>query len=274
LAYQGWIISGLVRDDASEGISGVTITFSDDAGTAMTGVDGSYSHTVIEGWSGTATPSRPGYEFTPSSQNYTDVTTDIPDQDYTGELIPYTLTISAGDGGTTQPEPGSYIYYYGAEVEVEAIPENGYAYSGWSGDVQPGYETRNPVIIFMDSDKSIEAVFNKEKLCFIASAAYGSPSHPYVQVLRDFRDRFLVRSKAGRKLVEYYYRYSPAVADFISRHAALRASARIHLLPFVVLSFAVLHLGPGNLAILLISLIVFPIFLALFQNREKRHSSA
>lgn len=270
LAYQGWIISGLVRDDASEGISGVTIIFSGDAGTALTGVDGSYSHTVIEGWSGTAIPSRPGYDFTPSSRNYTDLTTDIPDQDYTGELIPYTLTISAGDGGTTQPVPGSYIYYYGAEVEVEAIPESGYVYSRWSGDVESDHETRNPVIIFMDSDKSIEALFDKEKLCFIASAAYSRPSHPHVQVLRDFRDRYLVRSKAGRMLVEYYYRYSPDVADLISRHAALRASARIHLLPFVVLSFAVLHLGPGNLAILLISLVVFPIFLVLLRNREKR----
>lgn len=270
LAYQGWIISGVVSDDSSMGISGVTIIFSGDAGTALTGMDGSYAHTVIEGWSGTAIPSKSGYDFTPSSRNYTDVTADIPDQDYTGELIPYTLTISAGKGGTTQPEPGSYIHYYGAEVEVKAIPESGYAHSRWSGDVQSGLETRNPVVIFIDSNKSIEAVFDKEKLCFIASAAYGSRSHPHVQVLRDFRDRYLMHSKIGRMLVELYYKNSPSVAELISRYAALRVAARIHLLPFVGLSFAALLLGPWNLAVLLISSVVFPFLLALFRHRKKR----
>jgi hypothetical protein len=83
-----------------------------------------------------------------------------------------------------------------------------------------------------------------------------------------------MRSKVGRVLVEHYYRYSPAVAEFISRHAAFRTSARIHLLPVVGLSFVALLLGPGNCAIFLVSALVVPAFLTLFRNRKKRLSSA
>jgi len=272
-AYPGWIISGLVRTAESEGIAGVTITFSADAGTATTGVDGSYSHTVIEGWSGTATPSRAGYAFTPSSLDYTNVISDIPDQDYTGEVLTYVLTIVASEGGTTQPAPGSYTYTFGTERDIRALPDEGYDFSQWSGDVPPGLEKVNSVLIIMDSDKSITAQFEKEKLCFIATAVYGTPSHPHVRILQDFRDRYLVSSLPGRRVIEFYYRYSPLVADLISRHAVLRAAVRIQLLPFVALSYAALRLGPGISAGMLSLVFVFPIFLVFFRKRKRRRFS-
>lgn len=270
MAYPGWIISGLITTAESEGITGVTITFSNDGGAATTGVDGSYSHTVIEGWSGTATPSRAGYGFTPSSLDYTNVISDIPDQDYTGEVLTYVLTIVASEGGTTQPAPGSYTYTHGTEIDIRALPDEGYDFSQWSGDVPPGLEKINSVLIIMDSDKSITAQFEKQKLCFIATAAYGTPSHPHVEILRDFRDRYLVRSHPGRRIVEFYYRHSPFVADLISRHAVLRAAVRIQLLPFVSLSYIALCFGPGMSAGMLFLVFVFPIFLVLFRKRKKR----
>jgi len=273
MAYPGWIISGHVTTAASEGIAGVAITFSNDGGAATTGVDGSYSHTVIEGWSGTATPSRAGYGFTPSSLDYTNVISDIPDQDYTGEVLTYVLTIVASEGGTTQPAPGSYTYTHGTEIDIRALPDEGYDFSQWSGDVPPGLEKVNSVLIIMDSGKSITAQFEKQKLCFIATAAYGTPSHPHVKILRDFRDRYLVPSHPGRRVIEFYYRHSPLVADLISRHAVLRAVARIHLLPFVSLSYAALRLGPGISAGMLFLIFLFPIFLVFFRKRKKRHFS-
>jgi len=268
-AYPGLVISGHVRTAESVGMAGVTITFSDDGGAAATGVDGSYSHTVIEGWSGTATPSRAGYAFTPSSRGYSNVTVDIPDQDYTGEVLTYALTILANEGGTTQPASGSYTHDYGTEISIRALPDEGYDFSQWSGDVFSGLENVNPVLITMDSDKSITAQFEKQKLCFIATAAYGTPSHPYVKILRDFRDRYLVRSHPGRRVIEFYYRYSPLVANLISRHAVWRAAVRIHLLPLVVLSYAVLRFGPGISVGVLFLIFVFPIFLVLFRKRKR-----
>jgi hypothetical protein len=71
-------------------------------------------------------------------------------------------------------------------------------------------------------------------VCFIATAAYGSPSAPEVQVLRGFRDRVLLKSAPGRAFVAWYYRVSPGVAQFIGERAALRAAVRWALAPLVL----------------------------------------
>ncbi|MDA8101035.1 MAG: M6 family metalloprotease domain-containing protein [Nitrospiraceae bacterium] len=74
--------------------------------------------------------------------------------------------------------------------------------------------------------------------CFIATAAYGSYLDPHVKVLRSFRDAWLMTNGPGRAFVRAYYRYSPPVADVISRHDSLRLLVRVMLTPVVfVLEF-------------------------------------
>jgi len=72
--------------------------------------------------------------------------------------------------------------------------------------------------------------------CFIATAAYGSPMAEDVRYLRAFRDEYLMTSFLGRKFVDMYYRISPPIADYISRHETLRAMVRWILSPLVKLS--------------------------------------
>lgn len=58
--------------------------------------------------------------------------------------------------------------------------------------------------------------------CFIATAVYGTPSALEIDVLRDFRDEFLLKNRVGEKFVNFYYRISPSIANFISKHCLLK----------------------------------------------------
>lgn len=69
--------------------------------------------------------------------------------------------------------------------------------------------------------------------CFIATAAYGTYQEPEVQVLRNFRDETLLKSKLGREFVDGYYEVSPPIADFIRDHDSLRAVVRAGLDPII-----------------------------------------
>jgi uncharacterized repeat protein (TIGR01451 family) len=70
--------------------------------------------------------------------------------------------------------------------------------------------------------------------CFIATAAYGSALEPHVVALREFRDRYLQRTRLGRAFIGFYYRHSPPIADFMADHAWLRFLARMVLTPLVL----------------------------------------
>ena len=69
--------------------------------------------------------------------------------------------------------------------------------------------------------------------CFIATAAFGSPLAPQVQLLREVRDTYLLPYGPGRVLVDWYYAVSPGVAGVISRSETLRAVVRFALMPLL-----------------------------------------
>ena len=94
----------------------------------------------------------------------------------------------------------------------------------------------------------------KGSSCFIATAAYGSYLHPHVQQLRQFRDDYLMTNAPGRAFVALYYRFSPPLADFISRHALLRGMVRLLLTPVVV---AIMHPAASGVALSLAALMLF-----------------
>ena len=62
--------------------------------------------------------------------------------------------------------------------------------------------------------------------CFVATAAYGTPTAEQINVLREFRDLVLLKSTVGSQFVALYYRLSPPVAEFISGNEILRALVR------------------------------------------------
>lgn len=62
----------------------------------------------------------------------------------------------------------------------------------------------------------------KKGVCFVATAVYGSPLAPEVEIFRQFRDETLLKSKIGEAFVEFYYLFSPPIAGFIARWSFLR----------------------------------------------------
>jgi len=70
--------------------------------------------------------------------------------------------------------------------------------------------------------------------CFIATAAYGTPSAEQINVLREFRDMVLLESIIGSKFVTLYYQFSPPIADFIAGNELLRTLVRELLVDAIV----------------------------------------
>ena len=69
--------------------------------------------------------------------------------------------------------------------------------------------------------------------CFIATAAFGSAFRGKIDVLKSFRDEYLMTHVLGKAFVNAYYTYSPPVADFIAARPWLRGIVRVLLLPLV-----------------------------------------
>lgn len=90
--------------------------------------------------------------------------------------------------------------------------------------------------------------------CFIATAAYGSPMHEHIDTLREFRDGFLMQHRYGRAFVAWYYRHSPAVAEYMGTRPWLRTVVRWLLGPIVyAIAYPALMLVlPGMLLALLV----------------------
>jgi hypothetical protein len=104
----------------------------------------------------------------------------------------------------------------------------------------------------------------QKPVCFIATAAYGTPMAEEIRILREFRDKYLLTDPLGRGLVEFYYKVSPPMAEFISEHPTLKPIVRAALLPAVLVSTIVVNSTPaekvattGLLALILLGMVVW-----------------
>jgi hypothetical protein len=104
------------------GTGGATLSYVDGtAKTATANSGGDYSFTVSYGWSGTVTPSKAGYTFTPPSITYNDVLSDQTGQNYAANLILYTISGNAGVEGVT------LSYFDGTTKSVTANSSGDYS---------------------------------------------------------------------------------------------------------------------------------------------------
>lgn len=108
-----------------------------------------------------------------------------------------------------------------------------------------------------------------DKHCFIATAAFGSQMAPEVELLRKFRNQFLLSNHFGQKFVHAYNQFSPPIARFISQSDSLRAGVRFVLWPLIW--FAEIAIQVGIIPALLMALIAW--FVILSATRMLRRGS-
>jgi hypothetical protein len=154
----------------SAGVDGVTMRGL--PGSVVTDLNGFYTATVDYGWSGTVTPYKEGYTFSPASKPYPKVTADMSNEDYVPTVITYTISGKVDmEGVVMDGLPGNPIT--GSDGTYSATVQY-----GWQGIITPmkeGY-TFNPVSKEFPPIKSnLIQNFTPEVKTFIISGSVGEP---------------------------------------------------------------------------------------------------
>ncbi|MDH5658045.1 MAG: copper-binding protein [Nitrosopumilus sp.] len=80
--------------------------------------------------------------------------------------------------------------------------------------------------------------------CLIATATYGSEMAPQVQQLREIRDNTILKTSSGMAFMtsfnQFYYSFSPTVADFEREHPIFKEITKMVLTP-ILLSLSLLN---------------------------------
>jgi len=188
------------------------------------------------------------------------------------ERIPErTLTISSTAGGSvTTPGEGEFTYQEGTVVGLEAKPEEGYRFVKWTGDVDTIANVQAAsTTVTMNGDYSITATFEPVGGCFIATAAYGTPIAQEIQILREFRDKYLLTNPFGQALVDIYYTISPPIAEFITEHPRLKPIVRATLVPVIAIGTMAVNTASAEKIAIVGLLALISAALALWATRRR-----
>ena len=99
--------------------------------------------------------------------------------------------------------------------------------------------------------------------CFIGTATFGSRTERHVQILCEFRDKYLLTNSIGRGIVNFYYKNSPPIIDYLRRHPGPRKVAGYALIPVTILAYLMLF----DRTLLLLLFITFMIITVMYIAR-------
>ena len=193
------------------------------------------------------------------------------------EILEYDLTIDSAVGGNvTTPGEGLFPDYdAGTVVNLVATSDAGYRFVSWTGDVGTIANVNGAATtITMNGNYSITANFEEVPSspigqCFIATAAYGTSMAEEVQVLREFRDKYLLTNPMGEGLVNFYYKVSPPIAELITEHPSLKLIVRAGLVPAVAMSTVVVSTTVAEKAAISSLLVLVSVALAVWAKRRR-----
>jgi hypothetical protein len=139
-------------------------------------------------------------------------------------------------------------------------------YDVYSVDMAQEEEPPSPPPAIENSSSSSSITFSGgsgggSRGCFIATVAYGDYDHPSVQLLREFRDRFLLTNSFGRMFVGTYYLYGPALARFAAHREPIKVLARFTLTPVTGVSHFVSKINPYSFFVVVVFTFLGSLFL-------------
>ena len=112
--------------------------------------------------------------------------------------------------------------------------------SGISAKVSKSSKSSVITIIFDEKGERTIDIIATENLgggCLIATAAFGSEMAPQVQFLRELRDNTILQTQSGTSFMtgvnQFYYSFSPAVADYERENIVFKETVKITLTPLL-----------------------------------------
>ncbi len=76
--------------------------------------------------------------------------------------VGWVLSVSVEGSGTVDVDPHRLVHRDGEEVSLSAVPETGWAFSHWMGDLPPGTGDSEEIDVTMDRHRHLTAVFSEE----------------------------------------------------------------------------------------------------------------
>jgi len=189
--------------------------------------------------------------------------------------VQYQLTIGSTEGGSvTTPGEGTFTYDAGTVVRIAIKADAGYRFVNWTGDIATLECQCHSTTVIMNGNYYIIANFAQMPpapagYCFIATAAYGTPMAEEIQILREFRDEYLLITPVGKALVDFYYKVSPPMAEFITEHPSLKPIVRVGLLPAVAISAVVVNTTPAEKTAIVGLLALASVAVAIWVTRRR-----
>jgi len=117
-------------------------------------------------------------------------------------------------------------------------------------------------------------------VCFIATAAFGTPFTKEVKTLQEFKERYLLCNSLGKFFVSIYYKISPPIAQFIAKNESRRRITRTLLIPVVkmakvAVSENVIEKGGPKIFeiasfLLLVLVVVLPVYRVVSNVKRKK----
>ena len=188
------------------------------------------------------------------------------------------LTITSAEGiSVISAGEGAFNFDAGTLVGLVAQPEEGHEFVNWTRYVGTVADRNSAsTTITIHDNYYVTANFAEipsEEIpstgCFIATAAYGTPMAEEIQILREFRDKYLLTNPLGQALVGLYYRVSPPMAEFITEHPWLRPVVRTGLVPAVAMSTVVANTTPAEKMAIVGLLVLVSVALAVWATRRR-----